>query len=197
MDEGRADSISRSWFGHAGDEISASGVAELSVALPAGVDLAAVPRVFGRQAQGWLGSFDGADASGLSRYICDLELRVSPEGRGLFRKAAVVSLGAPVEQDDGWRVPIEWRAATLAPLFPVFAGWLSMTPRSVALTGSYAPPLGIVGQYLDRALLSIAARGTGRWFLSKVVAALAKPQGERRSQMQRSGALADRRSDTR
>jgi hypothetical protein len=40
------------------------------------------------------------------------------------------------------------------------------------LDGRYAPPGGSIGYVLDRALLHIAARGTGRWFLQKVLTAL-------------------------
>ncbi len=36
----------------------------------------------------------------------------------------------------------------------------------------YAPPGGAVGYVLDRTLLGVAARGTGRWLLGRVAAAL-------------------------
>jgi hypothetical protein len=178
-DDARAMELSRSWFGNAGSELAASDVAHLAVARLATVDLARVSVVFGDGAADWLGALDGLDPSGLRRFLCDLELPVSPDGRGLFRKAAVVSLGLPVSDGDRWRVPLEWRAATLAPLFPVFSGELSVAAGEVALAGSYAPPLGVVGQVLDRALLSIAARGTARWFLARLAAALSATEATR------------------
>jgi hypothetical protein len=170
-DEERAQALSHSWFGGAGSELAGSEVARLAVARPAEVDLARVPAVFREGAEDWLGTPDGLDPSGLRRFLCDLELPVSPGQRSVFRKAAVVSIGFPIAGEDRWRVPIEWRAATLAPLFPVFVGALTITVDEVALSGTYAPPLGVVGQVLDRALLSIAARGTARWFLARVAAA--------------------------
>ncbi len=72
----------------------------------------------------------------------------------------------------GWLIPIEWRAATLTPLFPVFVGDLRIRSDRIELDGHYAPPGGTIGYVLDRALLRIAARGTARWFLRKVVSAL-------------------------
>jgi hypothetical protein len=172
-DESDGLALSRSWFGAAGEEFDASGVAALAVSRAATVDLARVPRALGDGLAEWLGTPDGHDPSGLARYLCDLELWTGPEGRRLFRKAAIVSIGQPVAGDDGWQVRIEWRAASLAPLFPVFSGALAIKPATIALRGTYAPPLGVVGQLLDRAVLSIAARGTARWFLAMVADAVA------------------------
>ncbi len=147
-------------------------VVDLDVSLPARVDLARVPAAFGDEATAWLGELAGIDAAGLQRYRCDLRLRVSPEGRALFRKSAIVSLGVPRRSPEGWLVAIEWRAATLAPLFPVFVGHLTIGPERIAIDGYYAPPFGVVGYVLDRAIMSIVARGTARWFLTTVVAAV-------------------------
>jgi len=131
-----------------------------------------VQDAFGNEASRWLGELAGTDAAGLQSYRCDLRLRVSPEGRVLFRKSAVVSLGVPRRSPAGWLVAIEWRAATLAPLFPVFVGRLVIGPERVAIDGYYAAPFGVVGYVLDRAIMSIVARGTARWFLTTVVAAI-------------------------
>jgi hypothetical protein len=147
-------------------------VVELHSMLPASIDLSRVPAAFGVETPTWLGEPAGTDAAGLQRYRCDLRLRVSPESQALFRKSAIVSLGAPRESPEGWLVPIEWRAATLAPLFPVFVGRLSISPERITIDGYYAPPFGVVGYVLDRALLALVARGTARWFLTLVVGAL-------------------------
>lgn len=138
---------------------------------PARVDLARAETVLGPQAARWLGEPAGEEA-GRRDFVCDLELRVGPEGRCLFRRSAIVGLGQPRRFDDGWMVPVEWRAASLTPLFPVFAGTLRLRTNRLALEGYYAPPLGAVGCVLDRVLLGIAARGTGRWFLANLEAAL-------------------------
>jgi hypothetical protein len=153
----------------------------LHVSVPAQVDLRRVPIAFGDGAGRWLGerldeSSDGttsSDPSDVRRYLCDLRLRVSPEGRALFRKSAIVGAGRARRTAEGWTVPIEWRAASLAPLFPVFAGRLSIGPDRIAVDGFYAPPFGVVGYVLDRAVMSIVAHGTARWFLGLVTEALA------------------------
>ena len=170
MDEVTAAAISQDWFGIAGDELAEAVTASLAVAQLVRVDPARVRDAFGAGASTWLGTPDGIDERGLTRHMCDLELHTGSEGRRLFRKVAVVSIGRLTERPEGWLVPIEWRAATFAPLFPVLVGRLAIEPERVALIGTYAPPMGVVGHALDRALLSIAARGTARWFLARVAA---------------------------
>ncbi len=156
----------------------------LNLSIPAQVDLRRVPTAFGADAGTWLGEptepraraaaddSTGRDASDMRRFVCDLRLRVSPEGRALFRKSAIVGLGTPRSTPAGWLVPIEWQAASMAPLFPVFAGHLRIGPGRIAIDGFYAPPFGVAGYLLDRAVLSIVAHGTARWFLTQVVDAL-------------------------
>lgn len=137
----------------------------------ASVDLARVPRILGDRSAPWLGELT-AESSGMRTFVCDLHLRVSPDGHSLFRKSALVGLGEIKDQGQGYLVPVEWRAATLAPLFPVFAGSLRLYAHMLTLEGYYAPPFGVLGQTLDRTLLRIAARGTLRWFLASVETAL-------------------------
>jgi hypothetical protein len=143
----------------------------LHVALPAEIDLDRVAMVFGSDTA-WLGESLPLATSGTRLFACDLELRILPDRRTTFRKSAVVGLGEPVRDRGGWMVPIEWRAATHAPLFPVFAGHLRLTARHLELDGQYLPPGGTVGYVLDRALLHVAASSTGRWLLQKVIAAV-------------------------
>ncbi len=149
-------------------QTDADGVVRLSATRIAAIDLDRVLQAFAEEAHDWLGPPDGIDDGALTQYLCDLELKVSPERRSIFRKAAIVSVGRPVRQTDRWLVPIAWRAATLAPLFPVFAGRLTVYPDRLELDGHYAPPFGMVGFILDRALLAIAARRTAFWFLAKI-----------------------------
>jgi hypothetical protein len=67
-------------------------------------------------------------------------------------------------------VEIAWRSASLAPLFPVFAGRLSISANDIVLDGRYAPPFGKLGLLLEQALLHLVARRTA----SALVARLAK-----------------------
>jgi hypothetical protein len=149
-----------------------SNLARLDVNLAEAVDLGRVPLAFGSPDALWLGERVADGPDGMRRFSCDLELRVSPDARSLFRKAAIVGLGEPRREGETWIVPIEWFAATLAPLFPVFVGEVRLRSDRLDLQGTYVPPGGVIGYALDRALLGIAARGTGRWFLRKVASAL-------------------------
>jgi hypothetical protein len=149
-----------------------SGVARLDVTLAVAVDRSRISAVFDGSDAFWLGERAPDGPGGMRRFSCDLELQVSPDARSLFRKAAIVGLGEPRAADDRWIVPIEWFAATLAPLFPIFVGELQLHTDRVELHGSYVPPGGLIGYALDRALLRIAARGTAKWFLRKVASVL-------------------------
>jgi hypothetical protein len=155
-----------------GSTTELGGVARLDVTLVAAVDFNRISAVFDGPDALWLGERAPDGPGGRRRYSCDLELRVSPDARSLFRKAAIVGLGEPRRDGDIWIVPIEWFAATLAPLFPVFVGELRLQADRIALYGTYVPPGGVIGYALDRGLLRIAARGTAKWFLRKVASVL-------------------------
>jgi hypothetical protein len=122
------------------------------------------------------GADDVAVQPGTRRYETDLGLPLRPGSqRTVFRKAALVDLGPPEETRQGLRVPIAWRSATMAPLFPVFAGRLEVRPDQLVLDGWYAPPGGAAGMVVDRAFLNLAARGTARWFLDRIGEAIESP----------------------
>jgi hypothetical protein len=144
----------------------------LNLTVTSSVDLGRVEATFGGPDARWLGERAPDGPPGIRRFSCDLELHVSPERPVLFRKAAIVGLGDPRQEGDAWIVPIEWFAATLTPLFPVFVGELRLQADRVGLRGSYVPPGAAIGYVLDRAILGAAARGTGLWFLRKVASAL-------------------------
>jgi hypothetical protein len=109
--------------------------------------------------------------SGLRRYAVDLRLRMGgAEAAGLttFSKAAFVDLGPPRRTSAGWGAEISWRAASAAPLFPVFSGQLMVGPHRLRIEGLYAPPGGAIGRVADRMLLHVAANGTARWLLAEL-----------------------------
>lgn len=116
----------------------------------------------------WL---DGAEAlpdtGALRRYAVDLRLHVGRHDAAVttFRKAAYLDLGPVRRTGSRVEVEISWRAATAAPLFPVFSGWLIAAPGELRIEGMYAPPGGVVGRIADRALLHTAANATARWLL--------------------------------
>ena len=122
---------------------------------------------------GWLGRRIDEGGDGSRRYETDLVLPIREQATHMvLRKAAVVEIGPLEMVPDGFEAQVSWRSANLAPLFPVFVGRLSVAPEMLELDGYYAPPGGEVGVILDRALLNIAARGTARWFLTKVAETL-------------------------
>jgi hypothetical protein len=121
----------------------------------------------------WLGTQVPSARPGIRRYLTDLSLPVRDHTPQLtFTKAAYVDLGEPQVTAGGCEMEIGWQSSSLAPLFPVFAGRLKLTPVDIVLEGFYAPPGGEFGAVLDRAFLNIAARGTARWFLDKAARAL-------------------------
>lgn len=123
---------------------------------------------------GWLGTPTPAARPDTRRYLTDLSLPVRARVPALtFKKAAFVDLGVVRPTPDGCELEISWQSSSFAPLFPVFAGKLTLTATELRLEGFYAPPGGDLGAALDRAFLNIAARGTARWFLDQAVAAVA------------------------
>lgn len=149
------------------------GVTRLAVDLPGRIDLAAARRAL--EDAGWLGTAaePPPDRPTVRRYLTDLVLQLSAGSRPLeFRKAALVDLGPVVDRGRSLEVEIGWRSATMAPLFPVFAGLLLVTPAGLVLEGAYAPPFGEAGMLVDKAALHFVARRTARWFLGRVGAEL-------------------------
>jgi len=124
----------------------------------------------------WLGQEVAAtDAPpGARRYLTDLVFPLPPDGRLLsLRKAALVDIGpSSPRPEGGCEIDIAWRSATLAPLFPVFAGRLDVSSGGLILEGNYAPPGGALGRAADHMLLHTAASGTARWFLAHILSAV-------------------------
>jgi hypothetical protein len=153
----------------------AADVVRLRVRRRAELDPDAVCRALAEPS--WLGQpVDEPEApSAGRRYLTDLILPLPPDGRRLsLRKAALVDVGpfTPLP-NGGCEIEIAWRSATLAPLFPVFAGQLVVAPDGLTLDGRYAPPGGAIGRAADRMLLHTAANGTARWFLGHLLDAVA------------------------
>ncbi len=136
----------------------------------------------GNRDLGWLGpALEEADAPiGMERHLTDLGLQIGDRSGGMFRKAAFVDLGPGRRVGGGYEMEIGWRAATLAPLFPVFSGRLAIADGELRLEGWYAPPGGFVGRFADNVLLQIAARATARWLLGALADAVRCLEEEKR-----------------
>jgi hypothetical protein len=153
--------------GHPGDD---RGSVPLRAETRAHVDLERVPRAL--EASDWLGEEIDRDERGMRRVLSDLVLGVGAERPIAFRRSMLIALGRPRQDADGWTVPIEWQASSLTPLFPVFVGEVRIGQERVTIEGRYAPPFGVIGAVLDRALLGIAARGTAKVILGRFVEAV-------------------------
>jgi hypothetical protein len=143
------------------------GFVRLAASVPLRADADAVAALLERGVVGWE---ERPGLDGVRRYAVDLRLRLGGPGAALstFRKAALVDIGAIRRGPGAHEVEIQWRAATAAPLFPVFSGLLRIGPDELSISGLYAPPGGAIGLIADRALLHVAATGTARWLLGEI-----------------------------
>jgi hypothetical protein len=161
-----------------GPEDGGIGRAHLAVAVPAPVPRERVIEVLGSARAGWVGGeavapADGAAPEGMERHLIDLRMRVGERSPLVtFHKAAYLDLGSVRDDGTGVSLEISWRAAGMAPLFPVFSGHLTWSQDVLRLGGEYAPPGGGVGVIADKLLLNVAARGTARWLLERIVRVL-------------------------
>jgi len=123
----------------------------------------------------WLGRMVDAPANRpyLRRIETDLAFTLQSDGRLLtFRKAALVDIGPVSATDGGCGVEIGWQAASLAPLFPVFAGRIVADGSRLDLHGIYAPPGGGIGLLIDHAFVHYFAHRTANWFLDRLANAV-------------------------
>jgi hypothetical protein len=159
----------------AGDDAALDrGFVRLDASMPLDVDPDRVADLLEADASGWLPDAERLpDAGGLRRYAVDLRLRVGREDAAVttFRKAAFLDLGPGRREGARSGVEISWRAASAAPLFPVFAGRLTVEPGELRIEGLYAPPGGAAGRIADRLLLHTAANATARWLLGALAQA--------------------------
>lgn len=106
-------------------------------------------------------------------------LRVGPAGAvpGVSRLVRV-RFAEPVRRDDVMSLALRWEASgAVGGLFPVLDADIRLAAdgrdRSrVTLTGSYRPPLGMLGERLDRLVLHAVATATITTLLARVATAL-------------------------
>ncbi len=113
------------------------------------------------------------------RFLCT----ISANFGGHLQRRAELGIGQ-VESGEGWlSVPISWRAAEADVLFPVFAGEVHATRlpgghTELALVGSYQPPLGAVGELVDRAVMHRVADQALAALLARVCERVAPLAGD-------------------
>jgi hypothetical protein len=149
------------------DDRAHDGYVRLAAAVPMHADPDAIAAVLVAGPDGWE---EREGVPGYRRFAVDLRLRLGGDTAALttFRKAALVDVGEVQPVANGYVAEIAWRAASAAPLFPVFSGELRFDPDRLSISGLYAPPGGVVGRIADRALLHVAATGTARWLLGEL-----------------------------
>lgn len=109
-------------------------------------------------------------------------LRVGPfGGKPGSSRLVRVQFTDPAYSDDAMRVGLRWEAIGMTGgLFPALDADLVLTSDGdrtrAALTGSYRPPLGVVGAGLDRLVLRKIAAATMSAFLDQVSRALTDTQ---------------------
>jgi hypothetical protein len=106
-------------------------------------------------------------------------LRVGPAGAvpGVSRLVRV-QFADPVHRDGAMSVALRWEATGVTGgLFPALDADIRLSPADgdrtrVTLTGSYRPPLGTLGETLDRMLLHAVAAATVTTLLTRIATAL-------------------------
>jgi hypothetical protein len=102
----------------------------------------------------------------------ELRARVYP-GLGMPTREVEVVVGRVTRRQSAVHIPISWKASGSAFLFPTLEADLIVEPVGEGLTqvtirGSYEPPLGPVGRFLDRALLHRLAEACVKNFMDRL-----------------------------
>lgn len=111
----------------------------------------------------------GANGDG-EKLLSELGLNLSKRRIG---RRIIVEIGAPNAIAGLMFLPIRWRSATEAGLFPTLDGVLELAALGSArtqlgLSANYTPPLGLVGKIADRALFHRIAEVTVKDFLERI-----------------------------
>lgn len=125
-----------------------------------------------------LGLLDGlADAADIAyREGEGLRMRAGPGAR-VIAKTVRLEIGSPFQHDGEVAIPLSWEATGPTELFPTVDAELILAAHGPGLTqisfrGSYRPPLGGLGEALDKALLHRVAEATVKHFVDRVGAAV-------------------------
>lgn len=115
----------------------------------------------------------GSDGAG-EKLLSELGFNL---GKRRVGRSIKVEIGAPKANGGVMFLPIRWRSATEAGLFPTLDGVLEVAALGsgrthLGLSANYEPPLGLVGQIADRALFHRVAEVTVKDFLERIGARL-------------------------
>lgn len=107
-----------------------------------------------------------------------LRIRLGPQGaHGAVTKKIEVHLGQPVARDAATLIPLTWHATGATALFPVFSGDIEIAAiggaeTQLSIWGQYDPPLGAIGEALDRFGLHRVAEASVRAFLLELASGI-------------------------
>lgn len=101
-----------------------------------------------------------------------LLMKAGPEP-GPVAKTVRLTVGIPLVLEDETVIPLSWQATGVTRLFPKLEAELRLAPVSdrvskLSLQGSYQPPLGALGEALDRAVLHRVAESTIKHFVDRI-----------------------------
>ncbi len=138
-------------------------------------------------AQKWMPALAWKSRGEGQRLLSELGFEVGTHrmGRGIE-----VELGALRPMNGVTLLPIRWRAASHAGLFPALDGQLEIAPMGktttqLGISATYEPPFGLFGKIADRALMHRVAEITVKDFLDRVgdqLAAVSLDRGRRTKQ---------------
>lgn len=122
----------------------------------------------------WLGDLTDAAQRDGERLL--VEVGLSAAGRRLQRSAAIET-GTVRADERIAMLPVRFSIDEASRLFPVMEGmldaaWLGDNRSQLALELRYRPPLGLIGEAVDRALLHRVAETVMRGFLESAAARL-------------------------
>ena len=123
---------------------------------------------------GWLSAVAGEAQARADRLLG--EVGVGPPGARLRRQVRI-RLGEPVRFPSMTSLPLAWEPVGLEGLVPrleadLELGSLGGDRTQLAISARYRPPLGALGQAIDRVLLHRVAEATVKDFLDRVGAAI-------------------------
>jgi hypothetical protein len=146
----------------------------VEVPLPAGQ----VERALLDSPAGWLSAMAGAAQERGDGLL--IEVGVGPMEGGLRRRVSL-RLGEPVRFPSMISLPLTWEPVGLEGLLPRLDANIELGPlgedrTQLAISARYQPPLGVVGQAVDRVLLHRVAEATLKDFLDRVGQAITLSQ---------------------
>jgi hypothetical protein len=121
-------------------------------------------------AENWLPDMANDANGGGAKLLSELGFDL---GKRRVGRRIKVEIGAPKASAGLIVMPIRWRAAKEAGLFPTLEGDLEIAAignarTQLGLSANYEPPLGVLGKIADRALFHRVAELTVKDFLERI-----------------------------